>query len=196
MDLTIVKGKTFSQIIRWGGLPYIYKAITAISQTAPVSITSTGHGVPDGWPVAIVSVLGMTQINALNNPPRSNEYKKSTLVSANQITVNEINAARFSAYTSGGYIQYYTPIDLAGYTARMSIKDKVGGTEFLRLDTTNARIILDNTTKTVTLLVDATTTAALTATKGVYDLEMVSGSGVVDLLTSGAIVISSEVTTT
>lgn len=196
MDLTIVKGKTFSQIIRWGGLPYIYKAITAISQGAPVAITSAAHAVPNGWPVAIVSVKGMTQINALNNPPRSNEYKKSTLISANEIRINEVNSSNFSAYASGGHIQYHTPIDLAGYTARMSIRDKVGSVELLRLDTTNGRIILDNTAKTVTLLVDASTTAALTFTKGVFDLEMVSGSGVVDLLTSGAIIISPEVTTT
>lgn len=196
VDLTIVKGKTFSRVIRWGALPYIYKAITAISQTAPVSITSTAHGIPDGWPVAVVSVKGMTQINAVNTPLRTSDYKKSTLVSANNITINKINAAGFSVYTSGGYLQFYTPVNLAGYTARMSIKDKVGGTELLRLDTVNGRIILDNITKTISLLLDATAAAAITFTRGVYDIEMVSSTGVVDLLASGAVDVSTEVTTT
>jgi len=29
---------------------------------------------------------------------------------------------------SGGYVVYYTPVNLVGYTARMTIKDKIGGT--------------------------------------------------------------------
>jgi hypothetical protein len=132
VDLILVKGKTFSRVIRWAALPYLYKPITAISQAAPVSVTSAGHGIPDGWPVAIVSVKGMTQINASNSPPRTTDYNKATLADANAITINEINSAGYSVYTSGGYIQLYTPIDLTGYTARMSIKDKVGGTELLR----------------------------------------------------------------
>lgn len=195
-DLIFVKGKTFSQVIRWADKAYTYKAITAVSQTAPVAITSTAHGVPEGWPVAVVSVKGMTQVNSLNNPPRSSDFNKASIVSANSISINSINASGFSAYVSGGYIQFYTPIDLAGYTARMSIKDKVGGVEFLRLDTTNGRIIIDNVTKTISLLVAATITAAIANARGVYDIEMVSSTGVVDLLASGLVTVGTEVTTT
>ena len=72
----------------------------------------------------------------------------------------------------------------------------MGGTELLRLDTTNSRITIDTAGYTISLTIDATTTAGLAWTKGVYDLEVVSGSGVVTALLSGTITVSKEVTTT
>lgn len=51
-DLIITRGKTFTLVIRWGTEPIVYKAITAIQQSAPVRITAVGHGLVDGWPVA------------------------------------------------------------------------------------------------------------------------------------------------
>ena len=171
--LTIIKGKTFSRVIRWAAAPYIYKAITAITQAAPVSITSATHGLVSGWRAAVVSAKGMTQINALSSPPDATEFYKATVVDPNTVTLNDVNAAGYSAYTSGGYLQYLTPVDMTGYTARMSINDRVGGTELIRLSTANGRITVDNTNKTITLNIEVAATAALTWTKGYYDLEMI-----------------------
>ncbi|HLA08464.1 MAG TPA: hypothetical protein VJ022_13530 [Anaerolineales bacterium] len=209
-NLLLVKGKTFSRVICWAAAPYLYKPITAITQAAPVAITSAGHGIPDGWQVAVVSVKGMTQINAtVPSDPRSfnDVTHKATASDANTITINDINSAGFSVYTSGGYIQLLSPVDMNGFTARMSIKDKTGGTELFRLDTTTdaavlpythaqPRIALDNVNKTITLAIHAEDTAVMPFKKGVYDLEMISSSGVVDLLMSGAITVVDEVTTT
>lgn len=193
-DLVILQGKTFTRVLRLASLPYIYKAITAITQAAPPVVTATGHGLLDGQRAVIVSSQGMLDINAANNPPRASEYHKATYIDANRISFNDINASGFNPYTGGGYLQYLTPTDLAGCTARMSIKDAIGGTELLRLDTTNSRIVVNNTTKTITLTVDATTTAAITWTTGVYDLELVNGTAV-SLLLSGGITVEPEVTT-
>lgn len=193
--LTITKGDTFSAVRRWDDGTFTYKAITAITKAAPARITATSHAVPDGWPVAIVSVLGMTEINAENSPPSDPDYHDATAVDANTIDLNDVNSAGFSTYTSGGYVQYKTPEDLSGYTARMSIKDAVGGTEILSLTTENSRIVLDNTAKTITVTLSATVTAALTARRGVYDLEMVSSGGTVTKVWSGNVTITDEVTT-
>lgn len=202
-DLTIEQGKTFSQVVRWETTPIVYKPITAITQAAPALITAASHGLKNGWRVAVVSVKGMTQINAKNDPPKDKDYHAVTIPVAdgtNKIELNEINSALFKAYTSGGYLQYNTPHSLASYTARMSIKDKVGGTELLRLDTTlvapQPRIALDDTEHTITLTISAADTAALAWTKGVYDLELVSAAGVVTAILSGTITVSKEVTTT
>jgi len=209
-NLVIVKGKTFSRVIRWAAAPYLYKAITAITQAAPVTVSSAAHGIPDGWPVAIVSVKGMTQINAVipASPSQFNDVAhKSTAASVGTITINDINSAGYSAYASGGYIQMLSPVDMSGFTARMSVKDKVGGTELFRLDTTSdvavlpythaqPRIVIDNANKTITLTIHAEDTAVMPFSKGVYDLEMVSSTGVVDLLLSGSITVTGEVTTT
>jgi len=194
-DLTIQQGKTFALVLRWETEPIVYKAITAITQTAPARLTVTGHGAPDGWRVAVVSVKGMTEINAANTPPRSTDYTPVTVLDADTVELNEVNAAGFHAYTSGGYLQYNTPVDLTGYTARMAIKDKIGGTVLHSMTTENDGIALDNTKKTITLTVAATETDDFVWTRGVYDLEMVSPTGVVTALISGRVSISKEVTT-
>ena len=197
-DFTIDQGKTFSQVLRWESPPILYKPITTITQAAPARITCPSHGIPNGWRVAVVSVKGMTQINAGANPPKDKDYRPVTVVDADTVELNEVNSADYKAYTSGGYLQMNTPVDMTDYTARMSVKDKVGGTELLRLDTTldNGRITLDPTACTITLTVSAEDTATLTFKKGVYDLEMVSADGVVTALLTGNVFVVKEVTST
>lgn len=200
-DFVIEQGKTFSQVLRWEAPPIVYKAITAITQTAPVQITSTGHGIPGGWRVAVVSVKGMTAINAANSPPKEKDYHVATVIDANTISLNDVNAADYKAYTSGGYLQFNTPVDMTGYTARMQIKDKVGGTVLASTEAADTpkdilTVSIDNPNKTITLLVSATDTAAVTWKKGVYDLELVSSGGVVTALLTGTISVTKEVTTT
>jgi uncharacterized protein YqkB len=194
LDLTIVKGKTFQQVLRWGADPIAYKTITAITNAAPVSITCTGHGIPQGWMVAVQSVKGMTQINSEYDPPRCNDYHQATVVDANTITFNDVNSLDYKAYTSGGVLRFSTPVDLTGYTARMKIKDAVGGNTIVSLTTENDGIVLNNTTKTITIEIDAVTTASMTIQRGVYDLEMVSGD-VVTALVTGKVLVLDEVTT-
>lgn len=194
--LTIVQGSTFQQVLRWESPTFVYKQITGITQAAPAVITATGHGVPDGWRVAIVSVKGMTEINALNNPPKESEYRKATLLDANSIELNSVNAAEFTPYASGGYVQYRVPVDLSGYSARMDIRDKIGGTLLQELDSSTGEILLDNTLKTITLFLEAAVTEAITWKKGVFDLEMLGPAGLVVPLVSGTVAVTREVTIT
>lgn len=268
-NLSITQGSTFQHVVRWGAAPYVYAPITGITQAAPAVVTATGHGVLDGWQVAIVSVKGMGAINAQNTPPKDSDYVRATVVDANTLSLNDVNSALFKAYTSGGYVQYFTPVDLTGFTARMEVKDKVGGnvlvssvsttpagslvvdgtavgtrvitgtgTTFLSTDvgrvillgavnatitavasttsvtvTTdgvlggtsfvqgawsiepNLTVTVDSGAKTISLLMPATASAALSWKKGVYDLEAESSSGVVTSLLSGQITVIPEVTT-
>ncbi|NDZ11481.1 hypothetical protein C7T35_01455 [Variovorax sp. WS11] len=194
-NLVIRKGSTFSRILRWESGPVVYKPITGIPKAAPTVVTCVDHDIPEGWRVAIVSVVGMRQINAQNDPPRSRDYFKAKVLTADTVQFDGINSAGFSAYKSGGYLRYNTPVPLTGYTARMSVKDRVGGTELLRLDTTAGGIVIDATGFKITLDVSAADTAALDWTYGVFDLEMVSSTGVVKTLLSGTVTVQPEVTT-
>ena len=196
-DLEIHKGKTFTRVIRWETTPFVYKAITGITKAGPAVVTATGHGVPNGWRVAIVSAGGMREINAKHSPPRPSEFHRATVLTSSTLELNEVNSTDFTTYTSGGYVQYYTPVDLSGYTARMTIRDQVGGTSLLSLTTEvgNLRIALDNTAKTITLTISATDTALATWSEGVYDLEMVSAGSVVTEILAGTIKALDEVTT-
>lgn len=198
-NFVIEKGKTFSQVLRWESQPVIYKLITGVSRSAPVRITAPSHGIPNGWRVAVVSVKGMTQINASSTPPKERDYYPATVVDSDTIELNSVNSADYKPYSSGGYLQYNTPTELDGFTARMSIKDKVGGTELLRFDTTpgltDGIIVIDDVNYTITLELPATLSELLTFKKGVYDLELVSSTGVVTGLLQGSVTVAQEVTT-
>jgi hypothetical protein len=183
-------------VIRWETPPFIYKAITAITQSGPVRITAVGHGLKTGWRVAVVSAGGMDEINAIYDPPREHEFKQCTYVDDDTVTINTVNSTMYDPYTTGGYLQFYTPVDLVGYSARMTIRNRVGGTSLLTLTSgaPDNRIALDNTNHTVTLTISAADTAAITWKTGVYDLEMVSGTNVVTTIFTGDISVVKEVT--
>jgi hypothetical protein len=89
-----------------------------------------------------------------------------------------------------------TAINLTGYTARLNVRETYASTSaVLTLTTENAGITLGDAAGTITLSATATVTAALTAPfSGVYDLELVSGGGVVTRLLEGSATISPEVT--
>jgi hypothetical protein len=175
--LEILQGKTFSHVFRAEESPIVYKAITAITKAAPAVVTATGHGLIDGWPAAIVSVVGMKQINAEDAPPKDRDYHPCTYLDANSVSFNDINSAEFTAYISGGYLQYNTPTDLSVSTAAMKIRDKVGGTLLASTELADAPLniltmTLNDTTKTITVEITATNTAAITWKTGHYDIEI------------------------
>ena len=86
-------------------------------------------------------------------------------------------------------------VNLTGYTARMQVRSTLeSATSVVELTTANGRIALGGAAGTITLTISATDTAALTAGRGVYDLELVSGSGIVTRLLQGVATISRNVT--
>lgn len=196
-DIELRRGSTFVLPVRWETEPWLYAAISSIALTAPVAITSAAQAIPDGWNVAVVDAKGLTQLNAKNNPPKASDMRRATVVSSTVIQFNEISAAAFGKHTpSTGYLAWMTPHSLNGYTARMQIKDRVGGTVLLSLTSaTDGGITLDDTGKVIEITITAEQAEAITWTSGVYDLELVSSGGVVTALLEGAVSVSTEVTT-
>ena len=200
-DFEILIGSTWGYVIRWGTTPIVRKPITAIdfSMGAPRPSVAA-HGLFEGWGVAVYGVKSPRQINAANNPPEGIDYHSATVIDTGTIELNDVtpvdeNGQEWPAYTSGGFIQYDTPVDLTGYTARMSIKDKIGGAVLHSLTTENNGIDIDPAAKTITLSIPAADTEDFTWSRGVYDLEMVSATGKVTRIISGRVVLSREVTT-
>jgi len=88
-----------------------------------------------------------------------------------------------------------TAISLVGYTARMMIKDaRTDATALEELTTENGGITLGGVAGTIALLFSATDTAAMVWECGVYDLELISGGGIVTRLLQGVVTVSAEVT--
>lgn len=86
------------------------------------------------------------------------------------------------------------PVDLTGYTARMQIRKKYGSSILLELTTENSRISLGTTAGTIQIIISASDTAAIDWSSAIYDLELISGSGIVKRLLQGTIKVSREVT--
>jgi hypothetical protein len=195
LNLSIVQGKTFSKVIRWEKEPFVYAAISAITKAGPARVTTTGaHGIPDGWRVAPVSAGGMRQINAANNPPKERDFKRATVISTTVVDLNTVNSSEYTTYTSGGYLQFYTPASLAGCTARLVVKNRAGGTELVRLTHLDG-ITLNDTDKTITVRFEAADTAGYTWSRGVYELEIEETDGTVTGLFYGSIHVTPEVAT-
>ena len=130
----------------------------------------------------------MTQINS------SDIYQIVTAADTNTVTLNAVNSLGYTAYTSGGVLEYNQPVSLSGVTARMQIRDKVTSTTYIdELTTENGKIVIDDALKTITILLSAAVTAAYTFTTAVYSLETISGTVVTPLI-YGSITLDKEIT--
>lgn len=188
INFKIYQGSTFSEVLRWESSKKIYKTITGISNAAPCVITSTTHGVPDGWRVKVTNVAGMTDINSTET------YHLATVLTTDTIELNAVNSVGYKTYTSGGILEYNEPIDLTGYTARLQLRAKLEDTTLLHeMTTEDGGIVIDAINNTITLVISATDTALFTFSSAVYSLELISGTTVVPFI-NGTMTLVKEVT--
>ena len=157
-----------------------FVAITGMSKTAPLRVTAQSHGIPEMWYAAVIDSRGMTEMNAADsNKIRESEFHQITVIDANTVDFMEISSANFKTYTGGGYLAYYEPLDLSGYTsARMDIKRRVGGDVDLALNTTDGTLEIEASSNTVWIRLDDTTLDALPAREYVFDIELVSATAI------------------
>lgn len=88
-----------------------------------------------------------------------------------------------------------TLVNLSGYTARMHMRERYDSTTpFIILTTENGGITLGGAAGTITLYISPANTAAIAASGGVYDLELIPASGKTRRIFQGKIIISEEVT--
>lgn len=187
LGLKIYQGSTFTQVLRWESYTKIYKPITGITQTAPLVVTCVGHGLTVGWRVKLSNIIGMKELN-------SSEYYTVTEVTNDTFTINNVNAVGYTAYTSGGIVEYNEPEVLSGVSARMQIRPKIGSDiVLLELTTLNGMIIINDTNKTISINIPATTTELLTFKSAVYSMELVNGSTVIPFI-YGNITLDTEIT--
>lgn len=191
LNFRVYQGSTFLQQLRWESETKTYIPITNITKTAPVEITVGDQTLlpPVGWRVRVTNVLGMKEINM----PEDTYYIVTQKID-DTIKINSINSIGYTTYTSGGVLEFNTPVSLENYTARMQIRKKLADTEVvLSLTTENGGLVLDNTAKTITINISATQTSSLVYTSMVYDLELISGS-VVTRFAQGILILNKEVT--
>lgn len=172
-DITLQQGETQPLVLRCETEPIVYVPITGITQTAPVRITAPAHGLVDGWRAAVTNVKGMAEINGEANKLKAADYHAATVVDGNTVEFNDVNAAGFKEYVSGGYLQFNTPMDLTGLKARLQVRNKKGGDVVLfEMTGDDGLIAIDMVLQTVTMYFDAVDLAAQGWKKGYYELEL------------------------
>lgn len=187
VNFKIYQGSTFTEVLRYESSVKVYVPISAVFKSAPMQVTANAHGMVAGWRCKISNVVGMTEVNSL-------DYIVATDVTTNDLTFNDVNSVGFKDYTSGGILEYNDPINLTGMTARMQLREKLASTDIIDEYTTeNGMIVLDNTTKTITINVPAATTALYTFKSAVYSMELVSGPTVLPFI-YGSITLDKEIT--
>lgn len=188
-DFCVAAGSTLKPVIRWATDVLSTVPITAITQAAPPTLTTSGaHGMPNGWPCAVASAGGMIQINTTRYPPAKSDWQRSNVPAANQVQLIDLDSTDFTAYTSGGALVFSTPVDLSTITSvTMKIYDVPDHSDTPLLTLTSpSGIALDNTAKTITPLLQ---TAGLTWTTGYYVVDATDSAGVVTELLRGTITI-------
>lgn len=181
-DLYLVAGTSFSLVLRWESAPIVRKAITGLSvATGAPRITIASHGILDGWRVAITGAKGMTELNA-EDPARmrDSDYYQATVIDANTIELNEVNGADFKAWTSGGIVQWNTPVSLAGFTGKLRVENRHGGNLLASNLVADAPLnilglIIDTSLHSITAVFPSAATTALAGKSGVWEVTMVSG---------------------
>jgi hypothetical protein len=191
INYKIYQGSTFQETFRWESETKVYVPISAIAKSAPCIVTTTTpHNLPIGWRFRVVGAGGMKEINSTGE-----EYHLSTLIpTTTTVEINQVNSLAYTAYTSGGVVEFNQPVSLAGYAARMQIRETVDSATIIHEATTqNTQISLDNTTKTIQITLLANVTQAFTFSTAVYSLELYNGNNVIPFI-YGNLTLVQEVT--
>ena len=190
INYKIYQGSTFQEVFRWESETKVYVPIQTIAKSAPCMITTqTNHNLPQGWRFRVVGAGGMKEINS-----QQDSYYLATGVTNNTIEINQTNSLAYTAYTSGGVVEYNQPVPLSGYSARMQIRESVDSTTILHeATTTNNQIMLDNANKTISLTILANVTQSFNFTTAVYSIELFNGNNVITFA-NGNITLVREIT--
>ena len=120
LNLSVIQGATFRQILRIMQSELAYRPITAIASTSPVRLT-VDHDLPTDWPVWVRGVTGFPALN--KEFPRALPHL-AQVVDAQHLDINPLAAT--GLLPKGGELSYYLPVDLTGVDATLMVLDAAG----------------------------------------------------------------------
>lgn len=192
INYKIYQGSTFQETLRWESETKTYVPISAITRDAPCTITTSAHTIPVGWRIRVANVAGMKEINTTSD----DAYYLVTAKTSTTVTLNKVNSLGYTAYTSGGVVEYNTPVPLVGYTALMQIRETLDSTTVIHQMTSAAGggIQINTSDSTIFLTIPSSITTGFTFDSAVYSLELTNSSGVVTPFMAGNLTLVREVT--
>jgi osmotically-inducible protein OsmY len=191
INYKIYQGSTFQEIYRWESQTKVYVPITQISRAAPCVITAPTHGLPVGWRFRVAGAGGMKELNSVGE----NTYIASN-TTQDTITINQVNSLGYTAYTSGGVVEYNQPVPLNTYSARMQIRESVDSDAIIYYGTSesNGDLEVNNTLKTIKIQIPANITQDFVFTTAVYSVELYEPGGIVVPFLTGSLTLVQEIT--
>lgn len=150
--------------------------------------------VPSNFPVVLNTLNNsyLTWQNAITANQATTAAAQAAV--ANKVEINQVNSLGYSAYTSGGVVEFNQPVPLTGLAARMQIRESVDSPTVIHEATTqNNQIVLNNTTKTIQITLLANVTQNFTFSTAVYSLELYNGNNVIPFI-NGNLTLVQEVT--
>lgn len=171
LDLPVIPGATLQQPLLLMQPTYTYKPITEIQQTAPLRMTVPAHALPGNW---MTWAEGIQQGASLNLDKGTTVGRMTRVIDADTVEFNDINGLALRA--SGGVLVYQLPVDLTGMGIRVEIRGE--GAEPIVL-TLGAGITVTGLGQLLMVLT-AEQTAAITWTRGEWDLDLTYTDGRVE----------------
>lgn len=174
LNIIVRKGSVENIPIRIESGLWRYAPIEAIERSAPLRITATDHGIPDGWRVAIMNARVLGEFAAQTNPPKDRDLRPAIVPNADTVEFNKINGAAFKPHTGGGHLAWLEPMDLSPFIgARMNLRAKVKGALLANWTTETGELEIDTANRALWLRLSAEQTEALTPGVKVFDIELI-----------------------
>lgn len=175
IPLTIYQGKTLEFALQYAEDRFTYCDIASVPSLAPVRLSVPSHGIPDGWPVTIQCVRRPDELNG--------DYL-ATVIDDDTIEINDLVGSCWRhQWSAGGHVRYPTPQDITGWSARATLRRRVGDdSAVLTFHSDPAQnpdglIIVDPAEHSFTLKLDETAAKQLTPMVGVWDAEAIDPAG-------------------
>lgn len=176
----VARGTTVEIPIRMESGVLVYRPIAGVEASTPLRLNVPAHGLLDDWRCAVAGAVGLDEGNALSQPPRDIEMRHVTVIDADVIEFNRVDAADWTPYCHGGHVVAWEPLDLSVYTqAEMQVRDKPNGT----LLGTYA-LYIDPALGALWLQLTPVVSEAIAYSEGVFTIRATRATGQVDALCS------------
>lgn len=185
-DYTAERGSTFDRTVTWYTLTEVSETFTGTGTQVLFTLTNPPARLTDGIPPTYSVYILINGFLLVVDPDRAAPY------AIHALHLHFATAPVLGAEITVVY-NYTTLVDLNNFTAKMQIRDKVGGTVLSDLTTENGKITI-TTPGEVRLLVDEAETSLWAAGNYVYDLELIDSQGYTVRLIEGKVTVKPNVT--
>lgn len=181
LALEIRRGATVDVPIFVEAEERVFVAISAVTSRTPLRVTATAHGMPPVWRACLQNLAGMSEMNVRWNALRAADLRRAVAIDANTVEFPDVNAAGFRAYTHGGQLVYFQPLDLSLYSsAELQVRTEVDGATVAEWSSAAGTLQIDAASSALWIRLTDAQSEALPAGDYLFDIELTRATGGID----------------